>query len=260
VIQPTKGAAVRFWKRGDDARLESDLRALRAEPDDEFVRGLSSELRPHRRPLRTAPARLALVGALTTALLVALASVGGLGYAANAAKQAAKLMKAAVASSNGGGNAVAVRGLSAGADQYAEGQTFFGDPQFTEPGAPELEGTGGAFQPVEQARRVQARFNAAMVDTSFSINEQASLRISVRGPDGKKLTITQNKSRLGDGLSGPQTKTLRYAVYIPRTIRMGLRIPLNLVQAGVRYQIVIEATDPDGNVSELTIPFVLPPL
>jgi hypothetical protein len=247
---------VRFWKRGDDARLERELRALRASPDEEFVRGLASELRTARRPLRTPSARVALVGALTAAFLVAVASVGGLGYAASAAKQAAKAVKAAVA--GGGGNAVAVRGLSAGGDQYRPGFGF-GDPNHNHTGPPGLERRGGALAPPLTARRVQAQFNAAFVSTRLTIDEQASLRISVVGPDGKKLLITQRGSRIGDGISGRQTKTLRYTLLVPREIALGVRVPINLVRPGVRYRIVIEATDPDGNASEIEIPFVLPP-
>ena len=76
----------RFWKRGDG--LERELRAQRPEPRKEFLRALESRMSGdrYRRPARSL--RVGLVGALTAAMLVALAAFGGLGYAATGVSHA----------------------------------------------------------------------------------------------------------------------------------------------------------------------------
>ncbi len=77
-----------FWKRED--RLERELRAQRPEPSAEFMRALEGKVdgKAYRRPAR--PMRLGLAAALTIGMLVALASFGGLGYAATGVSHAVK--------------------------------------------------------------------------------------------------------------------------------------------------------------------------
>jgi hypothetical protein len=70
-----------FWKRGDG--LERELRALRREPRPEFVQSVVNKIDGdrYRRPKRSL--RLGLAGVLTVGMLAAVASFGGLGYAAS---------------------------------------------------------------------------------------------------------------------------------------------------------------------------------
>ena len=77
---------MKFWKRGDD--LERELRALRREPRPEFLQDVVNKIHGdrYRRPTRSL--RLGLVGALTVAMLFALASFGGLGNAASGVSRA----------------------------------------------------------------------------------------------------------------------------------------------------------------------------
>jgi hypothetical protein len=199
---------------------------------------------------RTGVPRLALGGAMTALMLVALGSVGGISQAANAAKGAAKIVQQAM-SPNG---AISVSGISAGGDQYRPGFGF-GDKNHNHTGPPGLQRGGGEAAPPLRTRTV-AGGKAKLVSFQFQIDEQAALRIHVLDADGKSLLLTQKGSSLGTGLDGPQTKTIRYTVRVPRSIPITLRIPANLLKVGATYSVRIVATDPNGERSELLIPFV----
>lgn len=89
------------------------------------------------------------------------------------------------------------------------------------------------------------------------LDEQAALRISVFDDRDEKVLLTQGKgANVGTGITGPQTKTIRYTVRVPRAIPITLRIPANLLVPGKTYTVRVQATDPDGNKSFLRIPFV----
>jgi hypothetical protein len=72
-----------------DPKLDSDLRGLRRRPRRAFVAALAEHVREQSRRERRRPAGLALALALTAAILVSLAAVGGLGYAASAGERSA---------------------------------------------------------------------------------------------------------------------------------------------------------------------------
>jgi hypothetical protein len=74
-----------FWSRRKAYEIEAELRRNRPEPRDDFVTSLSAHVRTQRRTAR-AGVRVALAGAMTVALLAALAPVGALGSAGSAAK------------------------------------------------------------------------------------------------------------------------------------------------------------------------------
>ena len=76
----------RFWRgKHEGLDLESELRAHRPEPRSEFVHALEARVREDgRRGRARGGFRVAFVGAVTACMLFALASVGGLGYAASA--------------------------------------------------------------------------------------------------------------------------------------------------------------------------------
>jgi hypothetical protein len=87
---------MRNWKRkrgGLD--LEAELRANRPEPSRAFVHRIEARVREGRRS-RVGSLRVAFVGALTASLLAALASVGGLGYAATATGSAVEKVQRVV--------------------------------------------------------------------------------------------------------------------------------------------------------------------
>jgi hypothetical protein len=73
-----------FWSRRRSFDVESALRQNRPEPRSEFGTSLAKHVRTERRAAR-AGVRVALAGALTVALLAALAPVGALGSASSAA-------------------------------------------------------------------------------------------------------------------------------------------------------------------------------
>ena len=226
-------------------RLESRLRRERPAAPDALVRSISGRIGPR----RTGVPRLALAGAMTLVMVVALGSVGGISYAANAAKQAAKVVQKAVSPTG----AISVSGISAGGDQYRPGYGF-GDPNHNHTGPPGLQRSGGEAAPPVRARRSPDR-KAKLVSFRFRVDEQAALRIHVLDPDGTPLLITQRGSKLGGGLDGKQTKTIRYTVRVPRSIPITLRIPANLLRAGETYNVRVVATDPSGQRSVLLIPF-----
>jgi hypothetical protein len=74
-----------FWSRRRSYDVEGELRANRPEPRSEFVSSLAEHVRSGRRPARGG-LRVALAGVLTVVLLAALAPVGALGSAGDAAK------------------------------------------------------------------------------------------------------------------------------------------------------------------------------
>jgi hypothetical protein len=87
---------MRYWRRRQEPfDLEGELRAARPEPSSELVRKLESRVRNDGRS-RVGSLRVAFVGAITAVMLVALGSVGGVGYASSAAQDAAVSVKRVV--------------------------------------------------------------------------------------------------------------------------------------------------------------------
>lgn len=87
---------MRYWRRRHEGLdLEAELRAGRPEPAQEFTRRLEARVRNDGRS-RVGSLRVAFVGALTVVMLLALASVGGVGYASSAAQDAAVSVKRVV--------------------------------------------------------------------------------------------------------------------------------------------------------------------
>jgi hypothetical protein len=86
---------MRYWrKRHEGLDLEAELRAGRPEPASEFVHRLEARVRNDGgRRFRAGSLRVAFVGALTAVMLLAIASVGGVGYASSAAEDAAVSVK-----------------------------------------------------------------------------------------------------------------------------------------------------------------------
>jgi hypothetical protein len=78
---------MRSWRRNPEGGLEAELRSNRPEPSRELVHKLESRVRSHR-DSRVGSFRVAFAGALAVGVLTALASVGGLGYAATGTSQA----------------------------------------------------------------------------------------------------------------------------------------------------------------------------
>ena len=73
---------MRAWRRNPESGLEAELRSNRPEPSRELVDRLEMRVRTHGRDRRAGSFRVAFAGALAAGVLTALASVGGLGYAA----------------------------------------------------------------------------------------------------------------------------------------------------------------------------------
>ena len=101
----------KFWKRHGGLDLEGELRAARPEPRPEFMQMLSERVGERRRSYRGV--RMALAASVAAVLLVAVAAVGGIGYAASAGKHIVK-----VASSVATVHNPSVVKKSAAADQY----------------------------------------------------------------------------------------------------------------------------------------------
>jgi hypothetical protein len=201
-------------------------------------------------PVRSRPPAAAFVCSLTVVTAVALAAVGGLGYAASAARHAAAAARETAAAP---ARRTAVFTVSSGGDQYRPGYGY-GDPNHNHSGPPGL--TAPRPQAVDAVRSADGK--AAIVTFPFTIDEQAKLTISVVGPGGKKLLLTPSGSKLGKRFAGPQTKSIKYTELVPRKMGLSLRIPLGQMAPGTTYRIVIVAVDPDGNRSTITVPFRLP--
>jgi hypothetical protein len=83
---------MRSWRRNRESGLGAELRSNRPEPSQELVHKLEARVRSHR-DARAGSFRVAFAGALAVCVLTALASVGGLGYAATGAGQAVQQAK-----------------------------------------------------------------------------------------------------------------------------------------------------------------------
>jgi len=245
----------------DRFALEDELRSHAPEPEFEWARSLERTLGgPAPRPARQSSGRLrlALAGGLTLALTVGLGVTGGFSYAASSLAGAAKIVHRATKPQT----AIVVRGLSAGSDQYRPGYGF-GDPNHNHTGPPGLTRSGGGGKPGSLAPPLQAAATrdgfGATVATTIAFDEQAHLYISVVDGRGKPLLLTQRSrrggSKVGNAIRGPQTKFIQYAVLVPRAIPISLRIPRNLLRGGAVYRLRIVAIDPDGNRSQLLVPF-----
>jgi hypothetical protein len=103
---------MRSWRRNPESGLEAELKANRPEPSRELVDRLEMRVRTHGRASRSG-FRVAFAGALAAGVLTALASVGGLGYAATGASQAVEKAKRVVHV-----HTVATIHKSAASDQY----------------------------------------------------------------------------------------------------------------------------------------------
>jgi hypothetical protein len=80
---------MRSWRRKrESAGLEAELRANRPEPSRELLSKLEARIREDGRHSRAGSFRIAFAGALAAGVLAALASVGGLAYAATGVGQA----------------------------------------------------------------------------------------------------------------------------------------------------------------------------
>jgi hypothetical protein len=106
---------MRYWRRRHEPfDLEAELRAGRPEASPDFVHQLEARVR-HSGRTRVGSVRVAFVGALTAVMLVTVASVGGVGYAASAAEDAVVSVKRVVTPKK----VVRVLKRSAAIDQYA---------------------------------------------------------------------------------------------------------------------------------------------
>jgi hypothetical protein len=237
-----------FLHRGDP--LGRELRSARPRPSEELVSRIEGRLRDVRPVTRRGSLRLAIPVALTVTMVGALAAVGGVSYAASSVAQAAKEVAHVFVPAKQH-KAVAVESLNAGHDQYRPGYGW-GDPNHTHTGPPGLVKKGGAFAP---PLLPTLKGPTALVSTSFTLDEQAHLTFSVfDAKTHKKLLLTQTKSRLGNGITGRQTKNIQYLMLVPRTIPLKLAIPANLVTPGSSYYIRIRARSPLNEVKFLRIP------
>jgi hypothetical protein len=104
-----------FFKRRHETDLEAELRRSRPQPRPELVAMIADRVRGERRRSTRPGLRVAFAGALSAILLIALASVGGLGYAANAVHSAATAVTRIVTPQK-----PTTVNVSAAADQYGK--------------------------------------------------------------------------------------------------------------------------------------------
>jgi hypothetical protein len=106
---------MRYWRRRHEPfDLEAELRTSRPEPSPDLVHQLEARVRTSGRARVGSSLRVAFVGALTAVMLMAVASVGGAGYAASAGRDAAASVKRIVTP----GDVVKVLKRSAAQAQY----------------------------------------------------------------------------------------------------------------------------------------------
>jgi hypothetical protein len=124
---------------GEAGRLEHDLRAERPEPRADFLLGLAKHVAESRPRRPRSASRLAFALALVTFVVGTFASFGGVGYAAEGAVSAVKVVKKAVADKP--------RVLSGSSAQA----------QYQPPPPPEIEeGEGAAAAPTAQVAEAES--------------------------------------------------------------------------------------------------------
>jgi hypothetical protein len=128
-----------FFRKSDS--LERELRGARPTPADELVSRIEGRIAAER-PRRTA-FRYAVPAVLTTAVVTALAVVGGVSYAANSVAHAAEAVAHVFTPAQVHGH-LTVAGATAGGDQYRPGYGF-GDRNHNHTGPPGLQRKGGFF-------------------------------------------------------------------------------------------------------------------
>lgn len=226
----------------DLKRVERRLRGERPTPSVELMRSLA--------PRKAQRRQFAFAGALTAALAISLAAVGGVSYAATAVNSVVSAAQQIVSPSK---HHAAAR-PNAGGDQYKPGFGF-GDPNHTHTGPPGLtKGKPGEKTPPAQTKSV-ANGKAIIVSTSITVDEQAAIYFSVVDAVGNPLLVTQQGSTIGGGVNGPQTKSIHYVMLVPRTIPVTIRIPANLLIPGQSYRIRVIAVSPLGDKTTTFIPF-----
>ena len=111
-----------FFRKRQDQRMEDRLRGLSAEPRDDFVRSLATEVRSSR--VRTAMrSRRVLAAVVTTGLmLIPFAAFGGVGYASQAAKSAAQSVSGGNKGNDNAGSNNKGNGNTPDEDQYKPGK------------------------------------------------------------------------------------------------------------------------------------------
>jgi len=141
----------RFWRNGD--RLERELRSQRPEPRDELVRSIEGRIGESRRKTYR-PFRLGLAAALTVGMLVALASFGGLSYAATGVTHAVKAATHAVAPQKQAAPKLVSHPLSSAQAQYLVAMCFLRHTIYVDSRAARiLERLGAKLGPCKGGRR-----------------------------------------------------------------------------------------------------------
>ncbi len=106
---------MRYWRRRHEPfDLEAELKASRPEPSPDLVHRLEARVRHSGRTRAGSSLRVAFVGALTAVMLISVASVGGVGYAASDVSDAVASVKRVVTPKD----VVDVLKKSAAIDQY----------------------------------------------------------------------------------------------------------------------------------------------
>jgi hypothetical protein len=177
-------------------------------------------------------------------LVAALTSVGGLGYAATEAQKVLNTVKKIVKPA-APHTLLKVAGLTAGGDQYRPGYGW-GDPNHNHAGPP-------GVRVVQHPKLTRLAHGMVEVSVSVNIDEQAHLSISVLGPNGEDVVLSQQQSKIGSGVTGAPTKVIQYLLLIPRTIPIDLTIVQRLTKG--TYKIRIRARAPNGSITTVLIPF-----
>jgi hypothetical protein len=262
-----------WWRSDPDRAFEAALRRERPEPGEDFLDALVERVQEDSRRVRSRNARVGFAAALTAAGLGALASVGGLSYAATATHVAVSAVKKVVAPKKQAKPAIRLLGLRAADDQYRPGFGW-GDTHHVHTGPPGLRrgvydaADNGSFAPPPSTAPTLAGVTGDgigyYVKTELALDEQADIVIGVVGADGKSITLIQRRgTKPGSYVAGPLTgpdaaSSVKYRVLIPRSVPIVLRIPAKAVKRGATYNIKVVATSPLGQSSTIEIPFSIP--
>jgi hypothetical protein len=225
--------------------LEDELRARRPAASAGVIASIVFAIAPRERRGRRRES--AFAAALTVGLASALASVGGVSYAANVVTHAVNSVVVTHVHLVG-------KGITAGGDQYRPGFGF-GDPNHNHTGPPGLaNGKPGEKAPPTQVAPTSDH-KAILAAGQITVDEQAALYFSVLDSAGNQLLLTQRGTKIGGDVEGPQVKTIHYVMLVPRTIPVRIRVPANLLRKGQGYRIRIIAVDAQGNKTRSFISF-----
>jgi hypothetical protein len=117
----------------------------------------------------------------------------------------------------------------------------FGDPCLSQDGPPSVEVPSASAK-----TRLSADKTKRVVTIPLRVDEPVALYIAVLGRDGKAVPFVATVVGAEGGAQGKPTKSLHVVVRQPGNLKLKLKIPAKLLDAGGTARVRLTAVDPSG--------------